>query len=103
MQDVQTGRYFTRPSKGAKTHSFPVRGRSERVTEGVPLWYIEVMSEVRTKLVACFNILLRFDDDIDKGGQTLSAFTVGHAKLEPVKSLFRYGGGNERGLGHIRI
>lgn len=96
MQDVQTGRYFTRPSKGAKTHSFPVRGRSERVIEGVP------RSE-KTKLVACFNILLRFDDDIDKGGQTLSAFTVGHAKLEPVKSLFRYGGGNERGLGHIRI
>ena len=73
-----------------------IQGRSERVIEGVP------RSE-KTKLVACFNILLRFDDDIDKGGQTLSAFTVGHAKLEPVKSLFRYGGGNERGLGHIRI
>ena len=35
------------------------RGRSERGGEGVPLWYVESLSDARTKLADFFSILLR--------------------------------------------
>jgi hypothetical protein len=34
------------------------RGRSERKSRGVPLRYVEALSDARTKLVAFFNTLL---------------------------------------------
>src|SRR5687768_13288949 len=65
MQDVQKVRYTTRPPKCAKTHSIPMRGRSEREAEGVifhpptpkpaktrPFTYgrnVEALSDARTK------------------------------------------------------
>jgi hypothetical protein len=36
------------------------RGRSERRGEGVPLRYVESLSDARTKLADFFSILLRF-------------------------------------------
>jgi hypothetical protein len=62
------------------------QGRSERRGEAYPRWYVEPLSDARTKLEAFFNILL-WGDHGETSRDTISHSLIAATAMEP-ESVF---------------